>query len=162
MIEKYKSIDTEYFMCIKDLLENNYVLEMNKYIQHGNTTCLKHCLDVSFKSYKIAKKLNLNYKSVARAALLHDFFLYDWHTAHKAKKFLKKHGYTHPKKALHNATKNFELSEMEKDIILKHMWPLTLRDIPKYKESFLVCFIDKYISSKETLSYRFRKILIKK
>ena len=40
---------------------------------------------------------------------------------------------------------------MEKDIIAKHMWPLTLRKVPKYKESFLISFVDKYTSTSETV-----------
>ncbi len=156
MLEKYKNIDEEYYRIIEDLVDNAIVLKMNEFIQHGNTTCLKHCLDVSYKSYKFAKKMHLDYKAVARAALLHDFFLYDWHKAYKATRLLEKHGYTHPKKALDDALKYFSLSPKEKDIILKHMWPLTLRSIPKYKESFLVCFVDKYISSAETIKYHLR------
>ena len=43
------------------------------------------------------------------------------------------------------------IENKEKDIIEKHMWPLTLRQVPKYKESFLVSFVDKYTSSCETV-----------
>ena len=42
------------------------------------------------------------------------------------------------------------LSAIEEDIILKHMWPLTLR-IPKYKESFLIMFLDKYVATQDFL-----------
>lgn len=152
--EKYEITDEKFYNCIADLINNKVVLQMENYIQHGRTNCLNHCLNVSYKSYKIARKLNLDYKAVARAALLHDLFLYDWHTAPKIKNILKKHGYIHPQLALQNAQKNFKLTSKEQDIILKHMWPLTIRKIPKYKESFLVCFIDKYVSLNETI---FRK-----
>ena len=54
----------------------------------------------------------------------------------------------HPKIALDNSMKYFVLNEVEKDIIVKHMWPLTLIP-PKYQESFVVTFTDKYVSSKE-------------
>ena len=150
--EKYKN-NIEYYTCIKELIETPVVLQMNQYIQHGNTTCLSHCLSVSYKSYIIAKKLNLDYEAVARAALLHDLFLYDWHKKEREKHLFQKHGFTHPKLALENALKYFELSEKEKDIIIKHMWPLTLRQVPKYKESILVSIIDKYSSTSETIIY---------
>ncbi|NTW07521.1 MAG: HAD family hydrolase, partial [Syntrophaceae bacterium] len=45
----------------------------------------------------------------------------------------------------------------EADIIQKHMWPLTLVP-PKYKESFIVSFADKYLASREYLSEYREKI----
>ena len=123
---------------------------MDNYIQHGSTSTLDHCIRVSYRSYKIAKVFKMDYKSAARAGLLHDLFLYDWHNQPR-KKLLEKHGYTHPRTALNNAINNFELNNREKDIILKHMWPLTLRSVPKYKESFLVSMVDKCSSCGETL-----------
>ena len=51
-------------------------------------------------------------------------------------------------------------NEIEKDIIAKHMWPLTLRHVPKYKESIIVTMVDKYCSTKETfepLVYRLKQ-----
>ena len=90
----------------------------------------------------------MDYKSAARAGLLHDLFLYDWHNQPR-KKLFEKHGYTHPRTALNNASNNFDLNYKEKDIILKHMWPLTLKSVPRYKESFLVSIVDKYSSCGE-------------
>lgn len=146
----------EYNKFVADLIDNQIVLEMIDYIQHGKTSCYQHCINVSYYSYKLAKKLNLDAKSVARAALLHDLFLYDWHKAEKQPLF-KKHGFTHPKKALLNANKYFLLNEKEKDIILKHMWPLTLVP-PKYKESYIVVLIDKYCCLVETLYPKLYKL----
>ena len=141
----------EYYNSISDLIESSVVLRMDNFTQHGSTSTLDHCIRVSYRSYKIAKLLKMDYKSAARAGLLHDLFLYDWHLQPKGKKILEKHGYTHPRKALLNASVHFDLNNKEKDIILKHMWPLTLRSVPKYKESFLVSFVDKYSSCGETL-----------
>ena len=140
----------DYYNAISDLIVSDVVLSMDKYIQHGSTSTLDHCIRVSYRSYKIAKLFKMDYKSAARAGLLHDLFLYDWHLEPR-KKLFEKHGYTHPKKALVNATNNFDLNIKEKDIILKHMWPLTLKSVPMYKESFLVSMIDKYSSCGETL-----------
>ena len=67
----------------------------------------------------------------------------------------KFHGLEHPKIALDNARKYFAVNEIEEDIIVKHMWPLTMVP-PKYKESFIVSFADKYLSSREFIS-EFRK-----
>jgi len=144
-------LDKEYYDCIKDLYNTDVVKQMDDYIQHGKTTTLDHSIRVSYTSYKIAKKLNLDYISVARAGLLHDLYLYDWHLNKEKTKFFEKHGYSHPKKALENAKKHFNISEVEEDIIVKHMWPLTLRSVPQYRESFLVSFVDKYKSCSETV-----------
>ena len=75
--------------------------------------------------------------------MLHDLFLYDWHT-HAKKTGDRFHGLTHPKTALKNASKFFELNEIEKDIIYNHMWPVTFFRIPKTKEGFITTLTDKY------------------
>ena len=151
-LDQYNIYDEEYISYISDLLENESVQSMKQYIQHGNTTTLDHCISVSYKSYKIAKKLNLDYVSVARAGLLHDLFLYDWHKNTEKKPLFKKHGFTHPYRALQNASKLFNLNDIEKDIIVKHMWPLTLTHIPRYRESYIVLFVDKVRSTAETFA----------
>ena len=77
--------------------------------------------------------------------MLHDYFLYDWHVG----KGHKIHGFTHPKAALINAQEDFNLTKRERDIIVKHMFPLTPIP-PKYKESIIVCLVDKGCSLYET------------
>ena len=144
------TFDQEYNEFVADIINNPVVTSMKEYIQHGTTTCYDHCVSVSYASYKIAKYFKMDAKSTARAALLHDLFLYDWHKVIDKKPLFEKHGFTHPKTALENASKYFELNEIEKDIIEKHMWPLTFRKIPRYKESLVVTFVDKYCSTNET------------
>lgn len=144
----------EYKMCISDLIDHEDVISMENYIQHVNISCLEHCFSVSFISYKICRRLGLDYKSAARGGLLHDFFLYDWHVT-KYEDGL--HGFTHPRTALKNACTRFELNEIEKDIIIKHMWPLTL-SLPRFKESFVIVLVDKYCSIVEIIGSRLRKI----
>ena len=156
------TLDNEYILYISDLLESDEVNSMKKYIQHGTTTTFDHCLKVSYVSYKIAKKLNLDARSTARAGLLHDLFLYDWHKVIDKKPLFQKHGFTHPMKALENACRYFNLNDIEKDIIEKHMWPLTFRHIPKYKESIIVTFVDKYCSTKETFEPLINRLKKKK
>jgi uncharacterized protein len=84
----------------------------------------------------------LDHRSATRGAILHDFFLYDWRDHDEPDLHRKKfHGVEHPLIALANAKKHFSVNEIEEDIIKKHMWPLTIVP-PKYKESFIVSFID--------------------
>lgn len=144
----YSKIDlnAEYRQCVEDLITSPVVLSMQDFVQHSNLSCLEHCINVSYKSYILCKYLNLNYRFAARGGLLHDLFLYDWHTS-KPENGL--HAFTHPAEALKNANMYFNLNDVEKDIIVKHMWPLTLK-FPKYKESFVISFVDKYCAFTET------------
>lgn len=109
--------------------------------QHGNISCYQHSINVACLSVRIAYKFNMkiNYKSLVRGALLHDYFLYDWHDGDKSHRL---HGLTHAKAALKNACTDFELNDIEKDIILKHMFPLNIK-FPCFKETYIVSISDK-------------------
>lgn len=142
------SIEDEYLTCINDLISHELVKKMQQFKQHGNISCFEHCLYVSFVSYKICKFLGFNYKSASRGGLLHDFFLYDWHYE---KPYKGLHGFIHPEIALKNADEHFELNKIERDIIKKHMWPMTVV-LPKYKESYVVMIVDKVCASMEIVN----------
>jgi uncharacterized protein len=144
-----EEILAEYEKCVGDMVSHDKVLSMDTFIQHGNVTCFEHCITVSYYSYRICRRLGLDYRSAARGALLHDFFLYDWHTE-KTEDGL--HGFTHPHTALMNAKCHFKLNEVEEDIIVKHMWPLTL-NVPKFRESFVVTMVDKICAIMEAVKF---------
>ena len=60
------------------------------------------------------------------------------------------HGFTHPRRALRNAEREFQLSGLERDMILRHMWPLTIIP-PKYRESYVInasAFAKRYIGGR--------------
>ena len=133
----------EFIDTIKDLNANSQVQNMRNYRQHCSVSCYKHCLEVSYMTYKYCKKHNLDYVSGARGAFLHDMFLYDWRIHQNDLPVKGLHAFAHPKIALINANKYFKLNEKEKDIIAKHMWPVTLFHIPKFRESFVVTISDK-------------------
>ena len=146
---KDKSIiynDEIYMDIVKDIIENEMVQEMKQYRQHFNVSCFDHCLYVSYNLYLLCKKHKLDYASAARAGLVHDLFLYDWRKRQEGRKGL--HAYTHARTAYENAKTIFNLNKKEKDIILKHMWPVTL-GIPRYKETFLMTYVDKYFAYSE-------------
>lgn len=118
---------------------------MKNYTQHHHSNRLEHSINVSFASYKIAKKLKLDYRSTARGGLLHDLFYYDWRTT----KFdLGTHAYIHPRIALRNAEHITQLNKVEKDIIIKHMFGATIAP-PKYLESWIVSIVDDYEAEHE-------------
>ena len=126
---------------------------MKNFTQHGNTTVFEHCVSVAKFSLLMAQYLEKMFKikfdkdSLVRAALLHDYFLYDWHD--KTVPGHNIHGFTHPRTAMLNADRDFGLNEIEKDIISKHMFPLTIMP-PRYRESVLVTLADKWCALCET------------
>ncbi len=141
--------DMGYLAGVQDILEHPVFLSMDHYYQHGTTTCKEHCIRVSYLSYRICRRLGLDSRSAARAALLHDLFLYDWHTHAKltGERF---HGLTHPRTALNNAVRYFELTDQEQNMILRHMWPLTPVP-PATAEGVAVCCADKVCSLAEVV-----------
>ena len=84
--------------------------------------------------------------------MLHDLFLYVWRKKYRSIELPGLHAFVHPKIALKNASEIFELNDIEKDIIEKHMWPVTF-SLPKYKESYIVTIMDKYSACLETYLY---------
>lgn len=141
---------------ISFLSENTRFDETKNFIQHGNTSVYTHVISVAKKSIEIAEKYNLkvDMDSMIRGALLHDYFLYDWHDG-KRERWI--HGFTHPMKAYKNAKSEINLNRLERDIIIKHMFPLTILP-PRYLESWIVTYSDKYVSAVETVSSRFVKV----
>ena len=131
--------------CISDLIASEVVQKMCNFTQHGDTTTFDHCLMVSFKSFPFCRKFNLAYRAAARGGLLHDLFLYDWHDKDLE---INLHGFYHPGIALRNAEKAFVLDDKEKEIIKKHMWPLTVVP-PKCREAYVICYFDKTCTLKE-------------
>ena len=159
MRDKYKE---EFNNIIEPIISNEKVLEMKNYYQHATTTCFDHCLDVAYYSFVVAKKLKLDYVSLTRAAMLHDFFLYNWRGsgAFMEKGFFNQHAFSHGKTAYKNASKYFELNDKEKDIIINHMWPVTL-SLPKYKETFIITLTDKFSTLREMYKYFTNNTLVK-
>ena len=142
----------EFFHIIGDIISNENVQKMKNFRQHCDTSCYQHCLHVAYYSYYIAKKLGLDYISTARAAMIHDLFLYDWRKKYRDIELPGLHAFVHPRIALRNALKLFDLNLIEQDIIVKHMWPVTL-PFPRYAESYIVSLMDKYSAFKESYLY---------
>ena len=134
-----------------DILKSENFRSTKNYIQHGTMPVHRHCIDVAEKSIAISKFLRIpcNEREMVRGALLHDYFLYDWHDKSR-ENYQRLHGFYHPGIALRNASMEYELTLREKDIIKKHMWPLTVVP-PLCREAWIVTTADKYCSLLETL-----------
>lgn len=154
---------SQYTAIAENIIYHEVFLSTDKYIHHSDISCLEHSVHVSFIAFNLSHKLPLkfNYESIVRASLLHDFYLYDWHTnnLHGEKKGFQRHGFTHAYIAYLNASTYFTINNIEENIIKSHMWPLTFRNYPKNKEAILIMLVDKYCSVLETLSKKSRSNL---
>jgi len=100
-------MDGDYLEAVRDILANDKVKSMAS-IPHHDASILQHSLTVSQAAFFVAERYGLDARSVARGALLHDFFLYDWRKAR-----VKHHATGHAKTALKNARACFSLNEIE-------------------------------------------------
>ncbi len=123
---------------------------MKRYLQHGKTNTYEHCMNVVRLSYWLNQRLHLkaDERALLIGALLHDFYLYDWHEKDSHPRL---HGFHHPFRACRNAERVFGISGLEAGIIESHMWPLTFRHVPKSREAVIVCVADKWCSIMETI-----------
>lgn len=140
--------DEEYSSIVSSILSTKEFSETMSHIKHHNSTRLNHLLKVSYYSYKISKCLRLDYEEVARAGLLHDFYLDSVYDQKNIKDKVLLYTTRHPQAAVENSKKFFKLSEKEEDIIRTHMFPVDVK-VPKYAESWVVSFVDKSISTAE-------------
>lgn len=148
--ERQRLLHKQLQEAAEDIIKSKNFQSTKGHIQHGNMTVNKHCMNVAKYSLVISEKLHIRCKKkeLIRGALLHDYFLYDWHEPEYIKPY-RLHGFYHPGRALKNATKEYDLTPREKDIIKKHMWPLTIVP-PMCREAWIVTMADKWCSLLET------------
>ncbi|MCR5100323.1 MAG: HD domain-containing protein [Butyrivibrio sp.] len=140
----------------EDILDSERYKSTKGYIQHGNVSVFEHSVSVAKCALMLNDKLKVkcNERNLIRGALLHDYFLYDWHDKDcKENIHPNLHGFYHPGIALKNANRDFNLNIIEQEIIKKHMWPLTVIP-PLCREAWIVSLADKYTSLLETIRIR--------
>lgn len=144
---KKKSIS--YNAIEKEILSNKKYQRISLESHHGLTR-LEHSLRVSRNVYKVSRKLNLDYVSATRAALLHDFFTNEeFETNHGLIQ-----GVVHPDIALANACGEFDLNKKEKNAIVSHMFPLSVV-LPRSREAWVLTAVDKVVAIYEYGLYKF-------
>lgn len=134
--------DKEYINNVIDIIEHKEFCRTKELVHHGLNR-FDHCVRVSYYSYKVTKFFKLDYEKVARAGLLHDFFFVDNNDVDITKRIDVL--INHPKYALVNSKRYFELSDKEEDIITSHMFPVAFK-LPKYLESWIVDIVDNVVA----------------
>ena len=132
-----------------DVLSSFRIQSQQLFCQHGTVSVFDHSFAVACLGLYLVLILGLRVdrRALVRGALLHDFFLYDWHVRDPGHRL---HGFTHPRRALANARREFPLSPVERDIIARHMFPLTPLP-PRCTEGAVVCAADKLCALCETV-----------
>jgi len=144
----------DYRPQLAKLCNQGRIQEMKQYPQHGSVSTYAHVVRVATTALNWSRALRLHTSEdeLLRGAMLHDYYLYDWHDPVN-----KGHATQHPLRALKNAEEDFDLTNKERNIIAAHMWPLPPNRLPKSREAWLVCFADKWCSLLETLFMRGKK-----
>ncbi|MDO4155834.1 MAG: HAD family hydrolase [Oscillospiraceae bacterium] len=148
-----------YYELVADLLENESVQALKQYRHHIKTTRFQHSVNVSYYNYLICKFFRWDAVSAARAGLLHDLYFYETENYDRAETN-ESHSAHHPHVALQNAMEQFTVNDVEQDIIEKHMWPAT-RQMPHYKESYVIVIVDKYCAALEYVAPSLRNVFRK-
>lgn len=131
-----------------DILGSQGMLLSQSFRQHGDVSVALHCFFAAVVCVRLARALALRVdtQALVRGALLHDYFLYDWHDPDPSHRL---HGFRHAGFALRNAGRDFPLGPIERNMIASHMFPMNLV-LPRFRESLLLCLADKICSFCET------------
>lgn len=144
--DESSAIDAEIVIAFgDDILTSPVFAAEDNARHHGDTTTLEHSLLVALLACRLARRKALanriDMKLLIRAALLHDLYLYDWHNQHEHNRM---HGFKHPRIAAANAVSL--IGERDASVISAietHMFPLTIRSVPKHWISWILCVADK-------------------
>ena len=136
------------------IISDENVQDMKNYIQHGSITTFEHCFSVAKLAYRMgnAVPFEVDMTILLQGAMLHDFYLYDWHELGDGSH--RMHGFRHAKRAANNAVTLLGMNEDVHSVIYSHMWPLNPLRVPRSREAFIVCLADKCIALHETLFKR--------
>lgn len=144
--------NSEYYSYVRDLLTCRDVMSLCEYPHHIGTSRFQHSLNVSYYNFRLCRLFHLDARAAARAGLLHDLFFYDRRTH---KKIRNGHCAEHANIALYNASMRFSISELEGDMILNHMFPMTLR-LPRHAETYIITIVDKFCATAELTAHVLR------
>lgn len=150
--------EKSFYLIVKDIIRTDEFREMKTYQHHVKGNLFSHSLKVAYLCFKHhrRKKMKIDIAEFVQGALLHDYYLYNLHGDGKKHRF---HWFKHPKIALKNAMNKYpNLTKMQQDMILHHMFPLTIIP-PRTKAGWLVCYYDKVAAFQDRFKKRKKKTL---
>lgn len=136
-------VHLEFYRLIRDVVKTPAFVGMKQYRHHIKGSVYDHSIKVAYLCYWHHKHFGtkIDLREFVRGALLHDYYLYDWHDMTPGHRL---HLFTHPKEALKNALRHYpDLSPRQQDMIRNHMFPITPHTLPRTKAGWLICFYDK-------------------
>lgn len=131
----------EYLQSFLDrYAKDERILRMLAFPHHPPVSAYAHSLMVVRKCVELVVRYNLavNWEDLLLAALLHDFYLYDFR-----KNSAFRNCFIHPRKAMENAIELFDVNNHVAKCIRTHMFPATPLRIPKSKEAWILTIADK-------------------
>lgn len=135
----------EFYELIEPILIRSEMQKRKNYPHHINESVYAHVLRVAYDCYRIGKRFKMDYKSLAVAGILHDFYENPWQYSTEKKSFFQKHAFTHAREAVENSKKVFGrdiVTPKVESIMITHMFPLNKR-IPRNREAWLLTLVDK-------------------
>jgi uncharacterized protein len=143
----------------KEIMEHELFKAGKKIFSHGAITIYDHSIEVAERAFAMAEKRpGVDKKCVVRAALLHDFFLYEWHIP--GMRYIL-HGWAHPAIAAIKAREVFGITDKEFSCIKTHMWPWTLFSPPHCREGWIISLADKIVALKEAALCRGKRHVLR-
>lgn len=154
-------MDSEFEQITGDILADPLFQETRSFVHHGGENSVyAHSVATARVAFSLAHSFGLNdegIRSVTRAALLHDFFGYDWHSdwfknyTHQYsgwQRLRHMHAFIHGDIAAARAQERFGLTERQRAAIASHMFPLAF-SLPRSSEAWIITLADKVVASRE-------------
>ena len=142
-----------------DIINNELYISSKQIFSHGAINIYDHSIHVAETAFTmIEENQSIDKRCVVRAALLHDFFLYEWHIP--GMRYIL-HGHVHAGIAAENARRVFNIGDREYSCIKTHMWPWTLLHPPLCREGWIINLADKIVAVSEIVFHRGRRHRLK-
>lgn len=145
----------EYILIIGDIIRHPQYRRLRTIIHHNRTTRYRHALRVGYWVYRVCRALHLDHYEAARAAVLHDFFHYNWRD-----NTMQGYPWRHPQLSLQNALRHFTLTPLQREMISMHMWPIPGdHAFPRHAETWVIIAVDKIETVAEYASLPFTPLI---